>query len=151
MSLHRDLHFQPLTDPNDPDDWRPNSELSFVVDGKTDMVVVAEHLAPGDAIPLHRHRIDEVVLYLAGRVEVRAGEETHKAQAGDIVFIPAQVPHSMRNTGDEVVEFRAVFPSVVLDVEYLERNPAPGTEAQPPQPPFAIDLRTGAVTPLESG
>ena len=148
MNLHRELRFQPLTDPGDPDDWRPSSELAFVVDDKTEMAVIAEHLAPGDAIPLHRHRIDEVVVYLAGAAEVRVGDETHQVRAGDIVFIPAGAPHGMRNAGEQVVEFHAAFPSAVLDIEYLERNPAPGTEDAPPQPPFAIDLRAGTVTPL---
>ena len=149
MRLHRTLEFQPLTDPGDPDDWRPNSELAFVVDGTTDMAVIAERLPPGDSIPLHRHRIDEVVIYLAGVAEVRVGSETHEARAGDIVFIPAGAPHGARNRGEEVVEFRAVFRSAVIDIEYLERNPAPGSEDAPPRPPFAIDLHNGTVRPLD--
>ncbi|MGH2936294.1 MAG: cupin domain-containing protein [Gaiellaceae bacterium] len=148
MSLHRELHYQSLADESDPDDWRPDSALAFVVDERTDMVVVAERLAPGDAIPLHRHRIDEVVVYLAGEAEVRVGTETHDVRAGDIVLVPAGEPHGMRNTGGDVVEFRAAFPSARLDIEYLERNPAPGTEGQPPRPPFAIDLHTGAIEAL---
>jgi quercetin dioxygenase-like cupin family protein len=148
MWLQRELEFQPVADPDDPDDWRPNSELAFVVDETADMAVIAERLAPGDAIPLHRHRIDEVVIYLAGAAKVRVGDETQEVRAGDIVFIPAGTPHGARNGGDAVVEFRAVFRSAVIDVEYLERNPAPGTENEPPRPPFAIDLRKGSVTPL---
>jgi quercetin dioxygenase-like cupin family protein len=151
MRLHRELDFQPLTDPGDPDDWRPNSELAFVVDETTDMAVIAERLAPGDAIPLHRHRIDEVVVYLEGAAEVRIGAETHDVRAGDIVFIPAGASHGARNRGEEIVEFRAVFRSAVIDIEYLERNPAPGTETARPRPPFAIDLRNGTMSPLEPG
>lgn len=29
----------------------------------------------------------------------------------------------------------AVFPAPSIDIRYLERNPAPGTEEQPPGPP----------------
>jgi hypothetical protein len=54
----------------------------------------------------------------------------------------------MRNAGDGIAEFRAVFPTARLDVEYLERNPAPGTEGLPPRVPFTLDLRTGTVEPL---
>src|SRR5690242_18957345 len=97
MRVHRDLVFQPLTNPADPDDWRPNSELAFAVDETADMLVFAERLAPGDEIPLHRHRIDEAVFYLAGVAEVRVGDETHEVRAGDIVFIPAGAPHGARN------------------------------------------------------
>jgi quercetin dioxygenase-like cupin family protein len=148
MHLHREFEFQPIVDPGDPDDWRPNSELAFVLDEQAEMLVVAERLAPGDAIPLHRHRIDEVVVYLAGTVQLRVGDEVRDAGPGDVAFVPAGTPHGMRNAGAEVAEFRAVFPTVRLDVEYLERNPAPGTEALPPRAPFTLDLRTGAVEPL---
>jgi quercetin dioxygenase-like cupin family protein len=148
VSIHRELQFHELADPSDPDDWRPNSRMAFAGDPDTDMVVIAERLAPGDAIPLHRHRIDEVVVYLSGIGILRMGDDEHAVRGGDIVLIPAGTRHGMRNTGDEAVEFRAAFPSVRIDVEYFERNPAPGTEADAPQPPFVLDTRTGQVEPL---
>ena len=148
MSHYRDLQFNTLDDGSDPDDWRPGSRLAFIADPAADMVVIAEQMGVGDVVPLHRHVIDEVVLYLSGEVEVRIDEEIHSVNAGDIVFIPAGAPHSQRNVGNSVAEFRAVFPSSRLDIEYLERNPAPGTEGDAPQPPFALDTRTGEVTRL---
>ncbi|HZS30717.1 MAG TPA: cupin domain-containing protein [Gaiellaceae bacterium] len=151
MSLHRELEFRPVADPDDPDDWRPGSELAVVFDAAANMAVLGERLAPGDTIPLHRHRTDEAVVYLAGTVEVRLGGEKYEAQPGDVLLIPAGTPHSMRNTGDVVAEFRATFPSARVDIEYLERNPMPGTEGDQPQPPFAVDLHTGAVSPLDAG
>ena len=90
MSLHRDIEFRPLTDPEDPDDWRPNSRFALV---------------------------------------------------GNV--------HGTRNTGEEVVEIRAFFPSAQLDIRYIERNPAPGTEGEEPQPPVVFDARTGAVSALD--
>jgi hypothetical protein len=65
------------------------------------------------------------------------------------VFAPAGVPHATRNVGDEIVRFRAVFASRVVDLQYLERNPAPGTEGNPSQPGIAYDARAGIVTRLE--
>ena len=146
MGVHRELAFNSLEDGSDPDDWRPGSELALIADPDANLAVIAERIGVGDAVPLHRHTIDEVVFYLSGDVEVRLGDETHAVHAGDVVVIPAGVAHAQRNTGDSVAEIRAVFPSAVLDVEYLERNPAPGTEGDPPQPAFAIDTRTGAIT-----
>ena len=35
----------------------------------------------------------------------------------------------------------AVFPTEVLAIEYLERNPKPGTEGDPPSPPWWVDVR----------
>ena len=148
MGLHRELEFNPLDDGSDPDDWRPGSRLALIADPDANLAVIAEKIGVGDWVPLHRHTIDEVVFYLAGEVEVRLGEETHAVRAGDIMVIPAGVAHAQRNTGDSVAEIRAVFPSARLDVEYLERNPAPGTESDPPQPPFVIDTHSGDVAPL---
>ena len=150
MGIHRDLEFNTLDDGSDPDDWRPASRLAFVADPHANIAVIAEQIGVGDAIPLHRHTIDEVVFYLSGAVEVLLDGETHVARAGDIAVIPAGVVHAQRNSGDSIAEIRAVFPSARLDIEYLERNPMPGTEDDPPQPAFAFDLHTGEVAPLGS-
>jgi quercetin dioxygenase-like cupin family protein len=147
MGLHRDLGFNSLDDGSDPDDWRPGSQFALVADADADLAVIAEEIGVGDSIPRHRHTIDEVVFYLSGEVEVRLDEESHAARAGDIMVIPAGVVHSQRNTGDSAAEIRAVFPSARLDIEYLERNPAPRTEGDPPQPAFVIDAHTGEVAP----
>jgi quercetin dioxygenase-like cupin family protein len=148
VALHRDLDLRPLDDASDPDDWRPNSRLAFVAHERADMAVIVEEIAPGDAIPLHRHRIDETILYEAGDAEVRIDKDEHSVHAGDIVIVPAGAAHGTRNVGEGVVRLRAVFPSHRIDIEYLERNPAPGTEADAPQPPAVFDARTGAVEPL---
>lgn len=61
--------------------------------------------------------------------------------AGAVVFIPAGVPHGTRNLGAEVLQMHAVFPSHLLPIQYLERNPAPDTEGNAPQPPITYDMR----------
>lgn len=150
MGLQRELDFQPLTDPDDPDDWRPDSRFALVADPDADVAVIAEKIAPGDAIPLHVHRIDEVIMYLSGEANVKVGDDSYDVAGGDLVFIPAGQVHGTRNTGTGVVEIRAFFPSAKLDITYVERNPAPGTEDDSPQPGLVYDLRTGAVEPLGS-
>jgi predicted metal-dependent enzyme (double-stranded beta helix superfamily) len=72
MGLHRELEYIALDDRfDDPDDWRPGSRIALVSDPDADLAVIAETIGVGDAIPLHRHAIDEVVIYLAGEIEVR--------------------------------------------------------------------------------
>ena len=148
VGLHRDLELTPLTDPGDPDDWRPNSAWALVAEEEADLAVIVEEIGVGDAIPLHRHRIDEVILYLAGEAEVRLGEATYAVRSGDIVVVPAGHVHGTRNTGTEIVSLRAFFPTARIDIEYLERNPAPGTEGEPPRPGVVWDTRTDRVEPL---
>jgi quercetin dioxygenase-like cupin family protein len=148
VPLHRDVELSPLDDASDPDDWRPNSVWGLISDERADVAVIVEEIAVGDAIPLHRHVIDEVLLYERGRAEVRVDHETYDVRAGDIVIVPAGAVHGTRNVGDDVVRVRAVFPSHRLDIAYVERNPAPGTEGDAPQPPVVYDTRTGRVEPL---
>jgi mannose-6-phosphate isomerase-like protein (cupin superfamily) len=143
---------QPLVD--DPDDYRPDSTLALVVDpggpdGRVDSIcVIFEDVARGDRIPIHRHPVDELVLILEGAARVTLGGDTHDAGAGATVFIPAGVPHGHRNAGDGILRIRAVFPGTEIDIEMLERNPAPGTEDRPPAR-TVYDARTGAFRVVE--
>lgn len=148
MSVHRDLDLEPIADASDPDDWRPDSRFALVSDERADVAVIVEEIAPGDAIPLHRHRIDEVILYEAGEAEVRIGDDTHSVRAGDLVIVPAGEVHGTRNAGGGIVRLRAVFPSHKIDIEYVERNPAPGTEGDEPRPPAVYDTHSGTFEPL---
>jgi quercetin dioxygenase-like cupin family protein len=148
MGLHRDFELQPLTDLADPDDWRPRSNWTLVADEAANVAVIVEEIGVGDAIPLHRHLIDEVLLYEAGDAEVRIDDETYRVRAGDIVIVPAGAAHGTRNVGSDKVSVRAVFPSHRIDITYIERNPAPGTEGEAPQPGVVWDTRSGEVQPL---
>src|SRR5687768_5524700 len=52
---------------------------------------------PGWEIPLHVHDDeDEVHYYLEGDVVVTCGEDTFKAEAGSLAFLPKGVPHALR-------------------------------------------------------
>ncbi|MGE5620794.1 MAG: cupin domain-containing protein [Sphingomonadaceae bacterium] len=56
--------------------------------------------SPGGGIPRHAHHNEEVYLCLAGRVEVTVGEETQIMEPVSAVYIPSNVPHSLRNLAD---------------------------------------------------
>lgn len=146
MSIVEDRRYQPLG-PEDPDDYRPNSELAFVIDPTgagphvSGLSFIFENVAPGDRIPLHRHTLDEAVIIEEGEADIVLGNERCSASAGAVIFIPAGAAHAYRNAAAGPLRIHGVFPSDVIDIEYLERNPAPGTEGQAPQPAFSIDLR----------
>ena len=146
MAVIQEVRLDPVADVGDPDDWRPNSRWALLADAEASLAVIIEEVAPADRIPLHRHTIDEVLLYEAGSGEIVLGDERQLVRAGSIAFVPAGVAHATVNTGDEPLRVRAVFPSHVIDIEYLDRNPAPGTDDAPPQPPVTYDARTGHVT-----
>lgn len=57
--------------------------------------------------PPHTHRAEEMVVVIKGRVEMLLGERLVQAQAGDVVYIEANIVHSLRNLGDEPTEYFA--------------------------------------------
>ena len=132
----------------DPDEYRPGSRWRLVTDpgdarGRVDgLTLILEDVAPGDRIPLHRHQIDELIVFVSGTGEVRLGEATTAVEPASVVFVPAGVAHGTRNVGAEPLRLHAVFPSPLIEIEMLERNPAPGTEDQPPSR-TEYDARTG--------
>jgi quercetin dioxygenase-like cupin family protein len=136
----------------DPDDHRPESDWSLVVDpgsaaGRVDdLAVILEHIAPGDRIPLHTHRVNEVIV-VHGNGTVRLGDDARRVADGAVVFIAAGTAHGVRNDGDTHLPIEAVFPTTRVWIQYLERNPAPGTESDEISHPLTCDLRTGEVTP----
>jgi hypothetical protein len=64
------------------------------------------------------------------------------------VIVSAGAALGTRNVGADVVRVRAVFPSHRIDIAYIERNPAPGTEGDAPQAPVVYDTRTGRLEPF---
>ncbi len=117
--------------------------------GRVDsLAIIAEEIAPGDAIPLHTHEVDEAITILSGHAETRLGEERRRVGAGTVIFIPAGTPHGTANAGDEPLQIHAVFPATSIEIVMLERNPAPGTEADTPRR-NRHDLRTGSFEAIE--
>ena len=137
----------------DPDDHRPASRWGLRVDpgdarGQvTTLGIITEEIAPGDRIPLHTHDVDEAITILDGAADTRLGDETRRVGVGTVVFIPAGVPHGTANAGDQPLRIHAVVPATSIEIAMLERNPAPGTEADPPRR-SRYDLRTGEVVEL---
>jgi quercetin dioxygenase-like cupin family protein len=134
----------------DPDDHRPNTAWALVVDpggpeGRVEaFAVISERIAPGDRIPLHVHRDDEVVI-VHGNGRYRLGDEERDVTDGAVVFVPAGVAHGLSNPGPEPLPIEGIFATTKLWLRYLERNPAPGTEGDDPQLPMTIDIRTGTI------
>lgn len=55
---------------------------------------------PNAAIPLHSHNCDESVLLLEGNAIAEIDGVAHEVEAGDITFIPANIPHRFINRSD---------------------------------------------------
>jgi mannose-6-phosphate isomerase-like protein (cupin superfamily) len=150
VSIVEAFTYEPMV--GDPDDHRPNTSWALVFDPPRDdapyvedLTCIFERMGPGDRIPLHTHTTSEVVMIDSGSGTYRLADEVRTVGAGTTVFIPAGTPHGLDNEGTSILSLHAVFPSRTLDIAYLDRNPAPGTEGEAPQPPIRFDPRVDPV------
>jgi quercetin dioxygenase-like cupin family protein len=78
--------------------------------GSQHMVLMTGSLAPGDAIPTHKHLgQDEILLIEEGTVRVHLGDQNRDVHAGGMVFIPAYTWVGVKNTGTEIESGVAIF------------------------------------------
>lgn len=68
-------------------------------------------IEPNGFMPLHTNWVEHEQYVLRGRAQLQLGDETVLVQAGDVVFIPAGLPHSYVNMGQEPFEFLCLVPN----------------------------------------
>jgi quercetin dioxygenase-like cupin family protein len=74
----------------------------------------------GGSMPLHANTVEHEQYVLRGEAHVRIGDEEREVAAGDILFVPADVPHAYTNTGVEPYEFLCVVPNLPDELHVLE-------------------------------
>lgn len=79
--------------------------------GATATAVWEQWLAPEGFIPLHYHEVEEVLVILAGQVELTLGAETMPARAPATILVPPQASHALKPVGPETVHLLAFFPT----------------------------------------
>jgi len=68
-------------------------------------------MQPGGGMPRHTNTVEHEQYVLRGAAEIGIGDEIFEVTAGDVVFIPAGVPHWYRAAGDEAFEFLCMVPN----------------------------------------
>ncbi|MEM8753588.1 MAG: cupin domain-containing protein [Pseudomonadota bacterium] len=81
----------------EPDRWVGRFEGEGVGAAVTVLFFSSDRIGAGP--PLHVHEYDELFIIREGRARFTVGDETIEAEAGDIVFGPAKVPHKFVNLG----------------------------------------------------
>lgn len=77
-------------------------------------------MEPGGGMPRHTNLVEHEQYVLRGQASIGIGDEVFEVSAGDVVFIPAGVPHWYRSTGEEGFEFLCVVPNQPDKIEILE-------------------------------
>jgi quercetin dioxygenase-like cupin family protein len=77
-------------------------------------------MQPGGGMPRHTNRVEHEQYVLRGRATVGIGNDEVSVEAGDVLYIPAGVPHFYRARGEEPFEFLCVVPNLPDRIEVLE-------------------------------
>ena len=80
-------------------------------------------IEPGGFMPLHTNLVEHEQYVLNGRAQLELGDETVVVQAGDVVFIPAGLPHSYATLGSEPFEFLCLVPNFADRTEMVTPKP----------------------------
>lgn len=76
-------------------------------------------IEPGGGMPNHTNAVEHEQYVLGGRAEVGIGDRVYEVKAGDVVFIPAGVPHWYKNDGDEAFRFLCLVPNQPDTIEFV--------------------------------
>jgi len=83
-------------------------------------------LQPGEGPVLHRHTYDEAFTISQGHAAFTIDGAVVEADAGDVVVVPAGVPHSFMNAGTVVLRLTAIHVAPKVEIEWLEPPWTPG-------------------------
>ena len=107
---------------------------------------------PGIATPLHVHRHEAEAFYvLDGSIAYEGGGELFMLEEGDFLYLPIDVPHRFRITGDRPARMLALMTPAGLSKLYSEVG-TPALERRVPDPPQEAEVaaeisRWGEVAP----
>ena len=68
-------------------------------------------IEPGGGMPNHTNAVEHEQYVLSGAAEVGIGDVVHQVKKGDVVFIPAYMPHWYQTVGDEPFQFLCLVPN----------------------------------------
>lgn len=79
-------------------------------------------MQPGGGMPRHTNTVEHEQYVLRGRASVGIGDEVYDVTAGDVVFIPAGVPHWYRAAGSEPFEFLCMVPNLPDRIDIVSES-----------------------------
>lgn len=88
-------------------------------------------ILPGHGAPPHTHAYDELFVIQEGRGRYTIGDDSVEAGPGDIVVVPAGVPHGFVSVGPEPRRQTSVHRNPVFTQTVLTPNADPGRTPEP--------------------
>lgn len=80
-------------------------------------------LSPGAEVPLHQHAVEEIIVCISGTAECSFnGGVAQQYEAGSVVIIPANTPHSLKNIGACYLRQLTFFSANAPKTQWHESN-----------------------------
>ena len=76
-------------------------------------------MEPGGGMPKHTNTVEHEQYVLRGRARIGLGDEVVEVKQGDVLYIPAGLPHWYEALGDEPFEFLCMVPNKEDRIEIL--------------------------------
>ena len=77
-------------------------------------------IQPGGGMPNHTNLVEHEQYVLNGQARIGIGDDVFEVQQGDVVFIPAEIPHWYKNVGEEPFEFLCLVPNKTDTITILD-------------------------------
>jgi quercetin dioxygenase-like cupin family protein len=94
-------------------DEAPGVSIRWVIDrkhGAENYALRVIEVGAGGHTPHHTHWFEHENFVIEGQGEVQIGDEIHAISPGDVVFVPGDVEHQYRNTGQSPLKFLCGIP-----------------------------------------
>lgn len=76
-------------------------------------------LQPGGSMPIHTNTVEHEQYVLNGQAEILIGDNIYNVKKDDVVFIPADIPHSYKVINDEPFEFLCLVPNEPDEIKII--------------------------------
>jgi quercetin dioxygenase-like cupin family protein len=88
------------------------------------LTVIMQELPAGAGVPMHTHgNEDENFQIIEGEVEVQTGKEIYLLTSGDTIYLPKNVPHSLKAITDARLKINLVPAGIEDMFEELSQLP----------------------------
>ena len=87
---------------------------------ETNVSFIWVDMPPGGTIRLHKHPYEEVFIIQEGVSTFTVGSVTREARAGQIILVPAEVPHKFMNLSDRPLKQIDIHVNKQFITDWLE-------------------------------
>ena len=95
-------------------------EFEGILHQDTNVSFIWVDMPPGGTIRLHKHPYEEIFIIQEGQATFTVGSGTLEARAGQIILVPAEVPHKFMNLSDQQLKQIDIHVNQQFITDWLE-------------------------------